>query len=78
MLERRAASGGENPKKIRGPQIHKHTQFDQIKSALEVFPMGYQFLKENKSSCFGKRSLVEQNDGWYFTLALGRCEGVGG
>ena len=64
-------------RKIRGPQIHKHTQFDQIKCALEVFPMGYKFLKENKSSCFGKRSLVEQNDGLYFTLGLGRCEGVG-
>ena len=63
--------------KICGPQIHKHTQFDQIKWALEVFPMGYNFLKENKNSCFGKRSLVEQNDGWYFTLGLGRCEGVG-
>ena len=64
-------------RKIRGPQIHKHAQFDQIKCALEVFPMGYKFLKENKSSYFGKRSLVEQNDGWYFILGLGKCEGVG-
>ena len=39
--------------------------------------MGYKLLKENKNSCFGKRSLVEQNDGWCFTLGLGRCEGVG-
>ena len=62
-------------RKICGPQIHKHTQFDQIKWALEVFPMGYKFKKKN--SFLGKRSLVEQNDGWYFTLGLGRCEGVG-
>ena len=42
--------------------------------------MGYKFFffkKNKKNSCFGKRSLVEQNDGWYFTLGLGRCEGVG-
>ena len=31
--------------------------------------MGYKFLKENKNSYFGKRSLVEQNDGCISHLA---------
>ena len=39
--------------------------------------MGYKFLKENKISCFGKRSLVEQDDGWELILGLDKCEGVG-
>ena len=40
--------------------------------------MGYKFVKENKKILIleKKGSLVEQNDGWYFTLSLGRCEGV--
>ena len=42
--------------------------------------MGYKFKKkkkENKNFCFGKRSLVKQDDGWKFILGLGKCEGVG-
>ena len=40
--------------------------------------MGHKILKKKtKTLVLKKRSLVEQNDGWYFTLGLGRCEGVG-
>ena len=45
-------------RKIHGPQIHKHTQFDQIKWALEVFPMGYKFLKENKKNIVLEKRVI--------------------
>ena len=51
--------------KIRGPQIHKHMQFDQIKWALEVFPMGYKFLKENK------KILVLEKGHWWNKMTVG-------
>ena len=46
MLERRAASGGENPKNPWPTNICEHKKkFDRIKGTLEVFPMGYKLLK---------------------------------
>ena len=61
MLERRAAV---KTRKIRDPQIHKHTQFDQIKWALEVFAMGYKFLKE-------KKNLVLEKGHWWNKMMVG-------
>ena len=37
--------------------------------------MGYKLLK--KKLLFWKLVIVEQNDGLFFTLGIGRCEGVG-
>ena len=40
------------------------------------FPYELQVFK-NKNFCFEKWSLLEQNEGWFFTLRISLCEGVG-
>ena len=52
MLEKLAASCSVNPK-ICGPQMHKHTGFDEIWT-LEDFPMGLEF--KNKKILFEEKS----------------------
>ena len=32
---------------------------------------------KTKSFCFEKWSIMEQNDGWFFTFGICMCEGVG-
>ena len=54
MLEKLAASCSANPK-ICGPQMHKHTEFDEIKwMTMEDFPMGLEF--KNKKILFEEKS----------------------
>ena len=53
MLEKLATSCTVNPK-ICGPQMHKHTGFDEIKWTLEDFPMGLKF--KNKKILFEEKS----------------------
>ena len=52
-------------RKIRGPQIHKHTQFDQIKCALEVLPMGHKILKRKQ------KVLVLEKGHWWNKMTVG-------
>ena len=63
MSERRTASCGVNPE-IRGPQMHKHTEFGKCK--LISGTVQWILIYKTNSFCFEKWSLMEHNDGSIF------------